>query len=329
MAIRLATARLATAALTAVLACAAPLAAAQAFPATTVRFVVPFAPGGGADAVGRMVSQKLAERWGQPVVVENRPGGATGIAAEFVAKSAPDGHTLLMAANETMAINPSLFRKLAYDPARDFTPVSGLVAGRHVLLVHPSVPAKNVAELVAHLKANPGRLSYGSPGNGSTSHLNMEAFKSMAGVDMQHVPYKGAAPAMTDLLGGRIQAILINLALAMPHHAGGKLNILAVASETRSPVMPQMPTVAEAGYKGFESLFWFGLVAPAATPKAVVDKISADAQWAVNLPEIRDQKLAQQGIEAWAQGPEPFAAQIRRETERFSQLIKRLAVTAD
>ena len=306
-----------------------PLAAAQAFPSKTVRFVVPFAPGGGADAVGRMVSQKLAERWGQAVVVENRPGGATGIAAEFVAKATPDGHTLLMVANETMAINPSLFRKLTYDPSRDFTPVSGLVAGRHVLLVHPSLPAKNVAELVAHLKTNPGRLSYGSPGNGSTSHLNMESFKSMTSVDIQHIPYKGAAPAMTDLLGGRIQVILINLALAIPHHASGKLNMLAVASDTRSPLIPQMPTVAEAGYKGFESLFWFGIAAPAATPKAVVEQISADAQWVVNLPEIRDQKLAQQGMEAWPLGPELFAAQIRRETERFSQLIKRLEITAD
>lgn len=317
------------AALALVLAWALLPAAAQTFPSRPVRLVIPFTPGGGADALGRLVAQKLAETWGHPVVVENRPGGATAIAAEFVAKSAPDGHTLLFAATETLAINPSLFPKLQYDPVRDFAMICGLFAGQHVLLVHPSVPAKTVSELVAYLKANPDKLSYGSPGNGSPSHLNMEHFKSIAGVSVQHIPYKGAAPATIDLLGGRIQMMLLNLALALPYQGNEKLKLLAVASETRSPLLPNLPTIAEGGYDGFESFFWFGLVAPAATPRAIIDKIGADAAAAVNLPEIREQKLAQQGVEAYTLGPEQFAARVRRDAAKFSRLIRQVGIAPD
>jgi len=321
--------QLLAAALALTLGAAALPASAQSFPSKPVRLVIPFATGGAADGMGRVVAQKLSEMWGQPVVVENRSGAATAIAAEHVAKSAPDGHTLLLAANETLAINQSLFRKLSYDPARDLIPVRGLFIAKHLLVVHPSVPAKNLAELVAHLKANPDKVSYGSPGNASTSHLNMEAFKALAGVSALHVPYKGAGPAMADLLGGRVQMMLINVAVSRPHIRAGKLAAMAVAGDTRSAAMPDLPTFAEAGYKGFESNAWFGLAVPAGTPRAVIDRISTDAATAVNTPEIRDQKFAEQGLEAYPLNPEQFAAQVRLETEKFARLIRQAGVTVD
>ena len=315
-------------ALIAAAALAAP-AVAQNFPAKPVRLVIPFAPGGATDAIGRAVAQKLSERWDQPVVVDNSPGAATSIAAELVAKSAADGYTLLLAANETLAINPGLFAKLSYDPVRDFALVRGLFAGKHILLVNPSVPANSLAELVAHLKANPDKLSYGSSGNGSPAHLNMELFKSIANVSAVHVPYKGAAPAMTDLLGGRVQLMLINIAISMPHLKSGRLKTLAIASDARSPVMPDLPTFAERGFLGFESFAWFGLVAPAGTPRAIVERIGADAAAAVNSPDIRDQKLTEQGLEAFALTPEQFSGLVARETEKYARLIRQTGAKAD
>jgi tripartite-type tricarboxylate transporter receptor subunit TctC len=302
---------------------------AQSFPERPVRLVIPFAPGAATDTMGRVVAQKLSELWNQPVVVENRPGGATGIAAQYVARAAPDGYTLLMAANETLAINQSLFRTLGYDPAADFALVRGLFAAHHILLVHPSLPAKTLPELVAYLKANPDKVSYGSPGNGSTSHLNMELFKSMAGVSVAHIPYKGAAPAMTDLLGGRIQMMLINMAISMPHLKAGRLNALAVAAASRSALMPDLPTFAESGFPSFDSNAWFGLVAPAATPRAIIEKISSDALAVVSSPEIRERTFAAQGLEAFPLAPDQFAAQVKRDTEKFSRLIKAAGVTVD
>jgi tripartite-type tricarboxylate transporter receptor subunit TctC len=304
-------------------------AIAQSFPSKPVRLVIPFSPGGAADTMGRIIAQKLSDAWGQPVVVDNRPGGATAIAAAFVANSTADGYTLLMAANETLAINQSLFPKLSYNPDRDFSLVRGLFIAKHLLLVHPSLPARNLPELVALLKANPDKYSYGSAGNASTSHLNMEAFKALAGISALHVPYKGAAPAMTDLVAGRVQMMLINISLARPYMNSGRLKGLALAGNTRSLALPDVPTFAEAEFKTFESHAWFGLVAPAATPQAVINKIGDSAAAVVNLPEIRDQKFAEQGLETYALTPAQLAAQVKLESEKFAKLIRQGGITAD
>jgi tripartite-type tricarboxylate transporter receptor subunit TctC len=304
-------------------------ASAQTFPAKPVRLVIPFAPGGATDTIGRAVAQKLSERWSQPVVVDNRPGAATSIAAEYVAKSPADGYTLLLAANETLAINPSLFTRLSYDPVRDFAMVRGLFAAKHILLVHPSVPANSLGELVAYMKANPDKLSYASSGNGSPAHLNMELFKTMAGVSALHVPYKGAAPAMTELLGGGVQLMLINIAISRPHLKSGRLKTLAIASDTRSPVMPDLPTFAESGYPGFDSFAWFGLVAPAGTPRTIVERIGTDAAAALSSPDIRDQKLVDQGLEPFALTPEQFAALVARESEKYARMVRQTGAKAD
>lgn len=304
-------------------------AAAQAFPSKPVRIVVPFSAGGASDTMGRAIGQKLAETWGQPVVIENRPGAATSIAAQYVARSAPDGHTLLLAANETLTINQSLFRKLSYDPARDFAMVRGLFAARHILVVHDSVPARTLGDLVGFAKANPEKLAYGSSGNGATSHLNMELFKSLSGAPIAHVPYKGAAPAMTDLASGQVQMMLINISISLPHIKAGRLRALGIAGHVRSPVMPDLPTFAESGFAGFESLAWFGLVAPAGTPRPVIDRISADSAAAVNLPEIREQRLTNQGLEPFTLDPDQFARLVSSDTEKFARLIRQTGATAD
>ncbi len=304
-------------------------AVAQTYPAKTVRLVVPYPPGGTADTIGRAVGQKLSELWGQPIVVDNRPGAATAIGAELVARSAPDGYTLLVAANQTLAINQNLFRKLGYDPARDFALVRGLAAAKHILIVHASVPARSLAELISYVKANENKLSYGSIGNASPSHLNMELFKNMAGLSIVHVPYKGGAPAMTDIVGGHVQMMLINIWISLPHIKAGRLKAIAIASDVRSPLMPDMPTFAEGGLAGFESNTWWGLVAPASTARPIVNRISADAAAVVNLPEIRDQKLAGEGLDPFALDPEQFARLVKRDTEKFARLIRQTGATAD
>ncbi|MGZ5233329.1 MAG: Bug family tripartite tricarboxylate transporter substrate binding protein, partial [Burkholderiales bacterium] len=241
--------------------------AAQAYPTRPIRIVVAYTPAGATDILARVIGQKMNEAWGQPVIIENRPGANGNIGTEYAAKAAPDGHTFLMTTAGPHGINPSLYRKLGYDAVKDFTAVSLVALVPNILVVSNALPVKNVKELIAYAKANPGKLSYGSPGAGSTAHLSMELFKSMTGTNLVHVPYKGSAGVLTDVMGGQIAATMDNMPAYLPQVKAGKIRALAVTPNKRSPAAPDIPTVAEAGVPGYNSSAWFGLVAPAATPK--------------------------------------------------------------
>ncbi len=301
----------------------APVAGAQApaYPAKPIRLVVPFPPGGATDILARAVAQKLTEAWGQQVLVDNRPGAGGNIGSELVAKAAPDGYTLEMGTVGTHAINASLYAKMPYDHVKDFVPVI-LVAGvPNVLVVHPSVPVNTVAELIAYAKANPGKLNFASSGSGTSIHLSGELFKVMAGVQMTHVPYKGSAPAMQDLLGGQVQLMFDNLPPSLPQIKAGKLRALAVTSATRAPALPDTPTVAEAGLPGFEASSWFGILAPAGTPPAIVAKLNAEiARW-LATPEAKEKMLAL-GANAVGGTPEDFARHIAAETAKWAKVVR-------
>lgn len=309
-------------------ACAVPFARAQAWPAKPIRIVVPFPAAGTTDILARAAAQKMTEAWSQQVVVDNRPGAAGNIGAELVAKAAADGYTLLMGTVGTHAINASLYAKMPYDHVKDFTPVV-LVAGvPNVLVVHPSVPAASVAELIAFGKANPGKLNFASSGSGTSIHLAGELFKVSTGVAMQHVPYKGSAPALADLLGGQVQLMFDNLPSALPHIKSGKLRALAVTSAARAPALPEVPTVAESGVPGFEASSWFGLLAPAGTPAEIVAKINGElARW-IATPEAREKLLAQ-GANAAGGTPEDFARHIAAETEKWARVVKQSGARVD
>ena len=313
----------------ALLAAFAMMSHAQApYPTKPIRIVVPFPAGGTTDILARAVAQKLTETMGQTVVVDNRPGAGGNIGAELVAKSPPDGYTLLMGTVGTHAINASLYAKMPYDHVKDFAPVI-LVAGvPNVLVVNPSVPANNVQELIAYIKANPGKVNFASSGSGTSIHLAGELFKTMAGVSMTHVPYKGSAPAVTDLLGGQVQLMFDNLPSALPHIKAGKLRALAVTSTQRASALPDVPTVAEAGLPGFDATSWFGLLAPAGTPKDVVAKLNAEvAKWLAS-PEARE-KLASQGAIAAGQSPEDFTRHIAAETAKWQKVVKESGAKVD
>jgi tripartite-type tricarboxylate transporter receptor subunit TctC len=308
------------AALAAVLSPLAP-AQAPAYPNKPVRIVVPFPAGGTTDILARAISQKLSESLGQPFIVDNRPGAAGNIGAELVAKSAPDGYTMLMGTVGTHAINASLYPKLPYDHVKDFQPVL-LVAGvPNVLAVYPAVPANSVQELIAYAKANPSKLNFASSGAGTSIHLSGELFKTATGVQMQHIPYKGSAPALQDLVGGQVQLMFDNLPSALPLIKAGKLRALAVTSATRSPALPDIPTVAESGLPGFEASSWFGLLVPAGTPAAVVARINAEGNKWLASPEARD-KLTAQGANAAGGTPEDFAKHITAETAKWARVVK-------
>jgi len=296
-------------------------AQAPAYPTKPIRIVVPFPPGGATDILARDVAQKLSEAWGQQVIVDNRPGAGGNIGSELVAKAAPDGYTLEMGTVGTHAINASLYAKMPYDHIRDFVPVI-LVAGvPNVLVVNPSVPVNSVQELIAYAKANPGKLNFASSGSGTSIHLSGELFKVMAGVQMTHVPYKGSAPAVQDLIGGQVQLMFDNLPPSLPQIKAGKLRALAVTSATRAPALPDTPTIAEAGLPGFEASSWFGLLAPAGTPPAIVAKLNAEvAKW-LATPEARE-KLARQGANAAGGTPEDFAKHIAAETAKWAKVVK-------
>jgi len=311
------------------LALLAPLAFAQApYPAKPIRLVVPFPPGGTTDILARIVAQKLTEAWGQPVVVDNRPGAGGNIGAELVAKSAPDGYTLLMGTVGTHAINASLYAKLPYDHVKDFAPVI-LVAGvPNVLVVNPSVPVNSVAELIAYAKANPGKLNFASSGSGTSIHLSGELFRTMAGVQITHVPYKGSAPAIADLVGGQVQLMFDNLPSSLAQIKAGKLRALAVTSDKRAPALPDVPTMAEAGLPGFEASSWFGVLAPAGTPPAIVGKLHAEiAKW-LATPDARE-KLSAQGANLAGFGPEEFARYIGSETAKWAKVVKESGAKVD
>ena len=295
--------------------------APAAYPTHPVRIVVPFPAGGTTDILARAVAQRFSEVFGQPFVVDNRPGAGGNIGAELVAKSAPDGYTLLMGTVGTHAINPSLYTNMPYDHVKDFTPVFLAAGVPNVLEVNPSLPVHSVAELVAYAKANPGKLNFASSGSGTSIHLSGELFRTMTGVTMQHVPYKGSAPALQDLVGGQVQLMFDNLPSSMALIKAGKLRALAVTSAHRSAALPDLPTIAESGYPAFEASSWFGLLAPAGTPAAIVNKLNAEGnQWLASA-DAKDKLLAQGAIAAGG-SPDDFARHIAAETVKWAKVVK-------
>jgi tripartite-type tricarboxylate transporter receptor subunit TctC len=303
-------------------------ASAQPYPDKPIRMVVPFPAGGTTDILARAVAQKLSESLGQQVIVDNKPGAGGNIGAQEVARSAPDGYTLVMGTVGTHAINPSLYKKMPYDHVKDFAPVSLVASVPNLLVVHPSVPVNSVKELIAYAKANPGKLNFASSGNGTSIHLSGELFKTMTGVQMTHVPYKGSAPAVTDLLGGQVQVMFDNMPSALPHAKAGKLKPLAVTSAKRFPGTPDIPTMAESGVPGYEASSWFGVLAPAGTPKEIVNKLSTEIAKALKTPEMK-KKLEEQGAEAVGSTPEEFAAHIKAETAKWAKVVKESGATVD
>ena len=302
------------------LGCVASAAHAQTFPAKPVRLIVPFAPGGSTDIVARVLGQKLNEMWGQPVLVDNRAGGSTVIGTEIVAKAPPDGHTLLVTP-APFTIVPSLIPKLPYDPHKDFEPVTLINTTPLVVVVHPGVPAKSIKDLVALAKSKPGTLNYGSSGSGGSNHLAGELFNAMANVKMVHVPYKGNAPALTDLVGGHVDVVFNGLTSALPMIKSGKLRALGMTSLKRSATLPQVPTLDEAGLKGFQAVAWNGLTAPARTPKSVVDKINADVLKVVRAPELVE-KLRAEGSDPVGSSVEQYATFLREEIAKWGKVIR-------
>jgi tripartite-type tricarboxylate transporter receptor subunit TctC len=303
-------------------------ALAQGYPAKPIRLVVPFPAGGPLDATARAIGQKLTEAWGQPVIVDNRPGAGGNIGADIVAKSLPDGYTILEGALSTHAVNVSLYASMPYDPVRDFAPITLVAVTPNVLVLNPAVPAHSVKELIAYARANPGRLAFGSGSNGSAGHLAGELFKTEAGVDMVHVPYKGGAPAMQDLLGGQIQLMFDNLANSMQQVKAGKLNALAVTTVHRSALAPDLPTLAEAGLPGFDIYTWWGFLAPAGTPKEIIAKWNNEVRQILSTPEMKA-FFAQQGAEPAPDSPDDFAAMIKSEIPKYAKIVKASGAKVD
>jgi tripartite-type tricarboxylate transporter receptor subunit TctC len=306
-------------------AAAAP-SAAQTFPSKPIRFVVPYAAGGATDLIARTIGEKLSASLGQPVVVDNRPGAATILGAQLVAKSEADGHTILMATSTTLAINASLYSKLTYDPVRDFAPVTLVIEHPFVLLVNPTVPAQSVQDLIALAKSKSGQLAYASGGSGSFPHLAMALFQSMTGIDVIHVPYKGSAPALTDLMGGQVAMMFDNTALN--YVKGGRLRALAVTTKRRLQVLPNVPAMAEAGVPGYELSAWQGVVAPAGTPGPVVEKLNGEIVRALKLPDVQA-RLTADGGHIITSSPEEFASYIRSEIVRFAKIVKASGARVD
>jgi tripartite-type tricarboxylate transporter receptor subunit TctC len=300
---------------------AAPPAQAQSFPSKPVRMVIPFPPGGPLDAVGRTIAQKLTEAWGQNVLVDNRPGAGGNIGADLVAKSAPDGYTVVMGALSTHAVNPSLYPKMPYDAIKDFAPISLVAVTPNVLVVNPSLPVNTAREFIAYAKANPGKLAFGSGSNGSAGHLAGELFKAETGADMLHVPFKGAAPAMQALLAGDTQLMFDNLASSTPQVKAGKLRALAVTTAQRSKLAPELPTLAEAGLPGFDITTWFGLLAPAGTPPDVIARWNSEVTRILNAPEVRE-RLLLLGVEPAPNSPQAFAQFIGSEMAKYARIVK-------
>jgi tripartite-type tricarboxylate transporter receptor subunit TctC len=301
---------------------------AQAYPAKAVRMVVPYPPGGGTDIVGRIVAQKLSETLGQQVVVDNR-GGATGsIGAELVAKSAPDGYTLLMGNIAPNSINVSLQPKLPYDPVADFAPVSLVAATPNILVVHPSLPVKTVKELIALARARPGQLNYPSAGVGSSSHLAGELLAILTGIKIAHIPYKGGGPAMIDTISGEMQMMFATMPAAMPHVKSERVRPVAVTTARRSQTLPQLPTIAETGVKGYEASTWYGVLAPARTPRAIVERLHGETVKILGTPDIRE-RLGAQGFEPAGSTPEEFAAYIKSEIAKWSKVIRTAGIKAE
>ena len=308
--------------LAALLACLPGVALSQAptWPSKPIKIVVPFAPGGNTDSIARIMAERLTQSLGQSVLVENKVGAGGGIAAEFVAKAAPDGYTLLMAAMPVMAILPAI-NKTSYDPVRDFVPISNVGSNPFVMGVHKSVPANNVQELVALVRKNPGKYNYASGGSGSVSHLSAALFVNRAQIDMAHISYKGGAPAVTDLLSGNVQMYFGNFSELVPHLAGGNIRLIGVSSDKRASQLPQVATIAESGFPGFRTVTWNGLMAPAGTPEPIVNRLSEELRAIGHLPDVRE-ALAKAGIES-NPGPAPeMARTLSAEIEKWGKVVR-------
>ncbi|WP_420477161.1 tripartite tricarboxylate transporter substrate binding protein [Noviherbaspirillum sp. ST9] len=313
---------------TGVLMCAAFSAAANDnFPNRPIKWVVPFTPGGAMDSMARAIGERLAQNLGQPVVIENRPGAGGTIGSALVAKSEPDGHTMMIV-SIGHAVNPALYPKLSYDPVKSFEPVSLVAIVPNVLVVGPGVKANNVSELIATAKAQPGKLTYASAGNGTTIHLGAELFNAMAGVDIMHVPYKGSAPAMTDLLGRQVDMMFDSVSSAKPHIDSGRLKALAVTTTKRSSVLPNVPTLNEAGLKGYELNGWYAVFVPAKTPRPVVDKLNAEIVKAIKHPDVA-KRFSQLGAEPVGSTPEELAKYLGSEIPRWTEVIRSRNIKAD
>ena len=300
---------------------------AQNYPARPVRLIVPFASGGSVDILARMVGQKLAEAWGQQVVVDNRPGAGGNVGAQLAANAAPDGHTLYLG-TQSFVVNPRLYRRIAYDPFRDFAPVTLLAATQNVLLAHPALAANNVRELIAIARAKPGMINYASTGNGSSGHLTMELFRSIARIDLAHVPYKIIGQALADLMSGQVSVWFPSLPGALPHIRGGRITALAVGGNKRSPALPEMPTVAESGLPGFEASTWYAALVPAGTPTSVVAQIRNQLAAIVNTPDMQE-RFAAQALEPVASTPAQLAGHLKAESSKWAQVIKTSGARAD
>ncbi len=302
---------------------------AQTYPTKPVTIIVPAAPGGVTDALGRVLAQRFSEAWGQQGIVENKAGANNQIAAEYVAKAPPDGHTLLIGPEVAFVVNPTLYSKLSYDPVKDFTPIAGLVTINQALVVNPSLPVDSVKDLIALARTKPGELNYGTFGIGSSGHLNMELLQALAGVKFQPVHYKGATPALTDVMAGHIQMMFISVGSAVPQWKAGKVKLLAVGAKKRMPLLPEAPTVAESGLAGFEAVSWFGLFAPAGTPADVVAKINGEIRRTFADPEFRKSFLDRQYFESIAGSPEQLADYLKSEELKWSKVIRDAKVKAE
>ncbi len=294
--------------------------AQQQYPVRPIRMIVPSAPGGGADITARVISPKLSEYLGQPVVVENKPGAGTMIGGEAVARANPDGYTLLMGIS-TLAINPTMYKKVPYDAIRDFAPISLVIALPNVLVVHPSLPVKSVKELIAYSEVRPGKINFFSAGLGTNPHLSMELFLNMTGLKMVHVPYKGSGSGIADLVSGYVQVTMMTTLMSLPYVKSGKLRALGVTSSQRATSAPDLPTIAEAGVPGYEAVQWFGVLAPAGTSRAIIDKIHAAIELTVKEPSVRT-LFSKDGAEPAGSSPEFFSSFIRSETEKWSKVVR-------
>jgi tripartite-type tricarboxylate transporter receptor subunit TctC len=303
------------------LACAPALAAAQTYPTKTVRIIAPFAAGSTIDIIGRLIAPKLFEALGQAVIVEDRPGAGGMIGLDFVAKSAPDGHTLVIGALGPLAMNPALYPKTPFDPVQDFAAISLLATGPVVIAVHPSIPARNMKELVELAKKRPGQLNFGSPGVGTSPHLTGELFKLITKTDIVHIPYKGNAEAITDLIGGQLSMVFTGVPPVVPLAKAGKVRLLATTGKQRMPNLPGVPTMRESGIEGADVLIWYGVVAPAATPKEVIARLNREIVKIMSLPDMRE-KFSQQGVDPASSTPDEFAQLIRDEVARWAKVIR-------
>jgi len=300
----------------------------QAYPSRPVRLIVPYPPGGSTDIVGRVLAQKLAEIWGQQVIVDNRPGASGMIGTEVAARAVPDGYTIVMGVIGSMSVNPALYPKVPYDPVRDFAPITLTGNVVNLLVVHPSIPAGDVKALIALSKSRPGQITFASSSIGAAPHLALELFKIMAQVDIVHVPYKGGGPAMADLVGGQVSASFASMPSSLPHVRGGRLRALAVSAAKRAATVPEIPTVAEAGLPGFVVTDWQGALAPARTPPEMIAKLNADIAGALRSPDVRE-KLSALGMELLSSTPQEFGDYIRSEIDKWAKVVRQAGIKVE